>query len=560
MDNWAYFFGKGEKDKGRGAMDGKRNGNGADRNKRRNGSNGDNNNSGEWFRSVRLVSPVSVNDGDSGADDGGKDGAGGGREEERRRQPLLLTTRHFNVLFEGYAQAHRTEMLRKGWEKRRTSGDDGDDDEDWVINNGDSNEGNDLDTDKYDHDDDDEYDGPSEGELAHELLDVMLLAGVPLDGFSVSSLMTLQSTSAEVTALWTRAAPETTAELSPAAYRSIVAAYGRAGDPSSACAAFREAGRRLGHRARTVECWNALLGALAKGATFALEAAEEAAVERMEEEGNNEGGNEAGEGADGASVTTAVINVASSGAAQAFEVGTDGVEDFTTALVNGKTCIAASMSIVDAMAEIRSHIDENDKIVTTPRPNSQSFCLVASALANSGSDDPDVALALFRKAVDAGAASDGRFLNAVLRCFGGDVDSAVEAWKDGIGRAAAAAAKAAAAASDSRRRGSGSGSGGDTPMKDSANLLAAYHGLLHVCGRALRPDVALRIAYAMEKAGIEPTEMALNCYNAGKAKRRDDASGGRMTEQYESLLSVECTKYSEDDKRRSGDKRIRIIL
>jgi hypothetical protein len=52
------------------------------------------------------------------------------------------------------------------------------------------------------------------------------------------------------------------------------------------------------------------------------------------------------------------------------------------------------------------------------------------------------------------------------------------------------------------------------------NLLAAYHGLVYVAGRALRPEVALRLVYAMNKEDLAVDETALNCYMAGKALRR----------------------------------------
>jgi len=79
----------------------------------------------------------------------------------------------------------------------------------------------------------------------------------------------------------------------------------------------------------------------------------------------------------------------------------------------------------------------------------------------------------------------------------------------------------------------------------------------------VRPDVGLRIAYAMAKAGVDPTEVSLNSYLAGKRTTLNGASEEKnlgLRRQYESLLTVECTKYSSFDKRRQHDKRIRIIL
>jgi hypothetical protein len=145
-----------------------------------------------------------------------------------------------------------------------------------------------------------------------------------------------------------------------------------------------------------------------------------------------------------------------------------------------------------------------------------------------------------------GVTPDGRFLNAVLRCFGDDIEAALAAWKTDIGPAAAS----------QQRNG-------------KINLQQAYNGLMHVCGRALRPDIGVRVAYAMNKAGVEPTEVSLNCYKSGKRVALEGVTGISkralgLTNQYENLLSVECTKYNtrkwDKSKRRAGDKKIRIIL
>ena len=65
------------------------------------------------------------------------------------------------------------------------------------------------------------------------------------------------------------------------------------------------------------------------------------------------------------------------------------------------------------------------------------------------------------------------------------------------------------------------------------------------------------------KAGVDPTEVTLNSYLAGKRMTLDGATEEKnlgLRRQYESLLTVECTKYSSFDKRRQNDKKIRIIL
>jgi hypothetical protein len=101
--------------------------------------------------------------------------------------------------------------------------------------------------------------------------------------------------------------------------------------------------------------------------------------------------------------------------------------------------------------------------------------------------------------------------------------------------------------------------------------MAAYHGLLFVCGRAVRPDIAVRLIYAMSKEGLEPDEVALKCYQSGKKVQQqqflDVSNTGkditfkfRLVDQYESILMVECTKYDCNDQRRMGELRVRIIV
>lgn len=349
---------------------------------------------------------------------------------------------------------------------------------------------------------------------AFELLDTMLGIGVPLDSFSVSSLMALPfATPEDITALLVRIEPEMMVELNPAAYRSIISAYGKAGDPSSAFWMFEEMTQKCHNQGRNVESWNAILGALAK-----------------ECDGNDRG---------------KILDILNSNAARARRKlqsqGREGSESQFISLVDGGSCLDASVTVLDTM--------RNGTVLSegfaAPKPNSQSYCLVASALSGSGASGPnsDLALALFRNAMKEGVAADGRFLNAVLRCFGDDIEAALAAWKRDIGPAAASYER--------------------TSKKRGANVLAAYNGLMHVCGRAIRPDIATRIAYAMKKSGYEPTEVSLNSYLAGKRMASDGNGGDKnrgLSDQYESALALECTKYNMNDKRRANERKIRIIF
>jgi pentatricopeptide repeat protein len=231
-----------------------------------------------------------------------------------------------------------------------------------------------------------------------------------------------------------------------------------------------------------------------------------------------------------------------------------------SAFIDGLKCSEAIRIILNTMSN-------SSKEIKAPFPNSQSYCITASAL-QYGSSGVAMALDLFRNSTHAGIPADGRFINAVFRCFGDDISAALESWKGEI--------RTACLEHESRTR--------RAPVSvhrsRNKNLIAAYNGLLHVCGRALRPDIAVRLAYAMNREGIEPDEVSLNSYSGGKRIRgemqNDQASDDReieggimwttllpkpnMVEQYESLLYVECTKYNPNSKLTSGDKLVRIIL
>lgn len=397
-------------------------------------------------------------------------------------------TRHFNILLGGYSKAYQDIVSKTGKSLNLVTSKDG-----WSVSTATS----------------------TIIQNAFQLLDVMLDIGVPLDAFSVSSLMSLPySSSEDITSLLLRVEPEMMTELNPAAYRSIISAYGKINDPSSAFYIFQEMHDKCKNQGRNVESWNAVLGALAKGC-----------------EGDDH---------------DKMLDIQNSNAARArqslLSQDREEAESLLSSLVDSKTFFDASLFLLNTM--------RNGTVLaegfTAPKPNSQAYCLVASAL-SGGSKVPrsnsDLALTLFHNAMTEHVAADGRFLNAVLRSFGDNIDGALIAWKHEIGPAAAAYERV------SKKRG--------------ANVLAAFNGLMYVCGRAVRPDIATRIAYAMKKSGYEPTDVCMNSYLAGKRMALNDDDRGKnvgLTNQFESALLLECTKYNLNDKRRVNDKKIRIIL
>ena len=199
--------------------------------------------------------------------------------------------------------------------------------------------------------------------------------------------------------------------------------------------------------------------------------------------------------------------------------------------------------------------------ISAPSADSQTFCVAASALQYGPSAGSALANSLFHTATHLCIPADGRFVNAAIRCFGNDIDAALIAWRDNIRPKCIAFEKRVLPPS----------------LTGKKNLVAAYHGILYVCGRAFRPDIALRVVYAMNKDGIEPNETSLNSYRSGCRiqqkldERNKEVVGGigfrttiertfKLREQFESLLVVECTKYDQNDRRRDGEQRVRIIL
>ena len=105
----------------------------------------------------------------------------------------------------------------------------------------------------------------TDAQKSYKLLDMMLDSGVPLDGYSVTHLMGLPSNPDEITSLLKRIEPAMTAEHNPVTYRSIISAYGKAGDPSSSIWMFEEMIHSRRNQVRNAESWNVILGALANG-------------------------------------------------------------------------------------------------------------------------------------------------------------------------------------------------------------------------------------------------------------------------------------------------------
>ena len=354
---------------------------------------------------------------------------------------------------------------------------------------------------------------------ALDLFDMMISRGICPDAYTVTSMVGLQKDSVGLSKLWARSINEFQVRMTPIIYNAFITAYGKVGDPSSATWAFykflsiqNQGGRR--------KSWNIFLGSLSNGSRK--------------------------RGSDKLDIFSSVAALGLEGVLD--EPGKRGITKNDSARkgaelmshVEGMDCAEAARFILDEMVASEEF----------PSPDSQSYCLVATAMFHVGKS-PDDAIQLFRDALKSGIAPDGRFVNACIRCYGDQVDKALLAWKNEM--------RSAVLAHENRKRSSSSDS---FPKKRKKNLVAAYNGLLYVCGKAGRPDIALRLAYAMNKEGVEPNETSYNSYIKGKEDRSqgETAMMRILANQHESLLQVECVKYDTRDKRRENDRRIRIIL
>jgi len=388
---------------------------------------------------------------------------------------------------------------------------------------------------------------------ALRLFDIMIERGVQPDSYTLNSLMGCQRTTNDLVELWnvatalgpsvrknenvlrsqsstkipTSQLPSSTyswKSISPSTilYNSYISSMGRLGSPNHAVSAFDDMERNGVKKNRNT--WHSLLKALGSYQQF-----------------NN-----------------AKILISS----KAIE----GVQHKPprrriSELVEGCTGAQAALRVLQFMKQNNSEKAYNDS-----KFNSQSYCLVISALANEDKrDNLDLALDLFRLFVKEQKRwqqqqrqearqqkpkpfhVDGRLLNAVLRCYGADIEGAILLWKNEIGKYGS--------------------------LRNSRDaFVAGMDGILFVAGRAGRADFALRICKTMKKGGVEPTEMELSCYNTGKRKRETLLSNDyfdkgisntikdMLNDQYEKLLILECSQFDKDDVRRQNDLKIRIII
>ncbi|GKY99232.1 hypothetical protein MPSEU_000878500 [Mayamaea pseudoterrestris] len=408
------------------------------------------------------------------------------------------SSRHFNVLLDGYKQMIEIEIARDATSSSPLS-------ERWRRE-------------------------------AWELYSIMLnFPGLNQESYTYTIMMGLCSTASQLTRLlkqveirghsWT--------DCSSSYFRAALTNFGRLGDASSACFLFA----RFAAGSGDLRIWKVFLGAIASSARVDAGTVVNIRCASIST----------------ASVANANTDVTPAAVAGANTDVTPAAAREFTRLVDGFTCSELTMNILECITSARTL-----KHVSVPQFDAQFYCLMASALQHGGCGST-AAIRLYRTAAVNKIPADGRFVNAMLRCFGANIKDALAAWKNEIRKDCLEYERRPRSSPPSIQRSKGK------------NLVAAYHGLLYVAGRAGRPDIGLRLVYAMQKEKLAPDETALNCFLSGKRVRVREtmkkSPAARLASQftqllgtYESLLYVECVKYDQNDKRRVGEKRVRIIL
>ncbi|CAM9296218.1 unnamed protein product [Ectocarpus sp. 4 AP-2014] len=169
---------------------------------------------------------------------------------------------------------------------------------------------------------------------------------------------------------------------------------------------------------------------------------------------------------------------------------------------------------------------------------------------------------LYMEATERGIHLNGKICNAVLVGFGADLTGAISFWRRCV-------RPALAQDSDVESNGISAQQTRRPQENRKKDLFSAYCGLLYVCGRAQRPDAALKVVFALKKDGIRPSSALSNTYFKARKDSReseDDPQAGParfrimrlLDRQLENTLEVECGVSKHADQMNLPIERIRI--
>lgn len=173
------------------------------------------------------------------------------------------------------------------------------------------------------------------------------------------------------------------------------------------------------------------------------------------------------------------------------------------------------------------------------RCDAHAYTSAISSCARSNPPDPNAARELILQAASRGTTWTSAMINAAISSHGDNFSGAINMWKQ------------------LRLQ---------TPA-NSRNVFAervVYDALMRVCGRAARPDVALRVFYAAKKSehlipNSSSSRFVFNAFRRGvrEANLQHAIDGNPLKKQYERHLRTEC---GATDDTEFAIERIRIKL
>jgi hypothetical protein len=267
-----------------------------------------------------------------------------------------------------------------------------------------------------------------DGNEAARLWRTMINRGVLPDKYTFTSAIAQYSVASDIKQTWAESMQFLGIHPTEIICTSLISQLGQVGDCSASCAVFDwmlycdKNGRTL---PRKLRIWNALLGALVsrKHLSHTLNISLTEDVETWLRYNR----------------TKSQVNILSCLGDQCISTHVSGMKQVDAAKFIFNMMLSGS---------------KNDSSI--PSPDSQTFCLMAAALSRQAEQTIAIdgvpedhysgsrgtiaaeAIELFKLSVREQIPADGRFLNAIIRCFGSDVSFAIEAWKTEIGRVARA--------------------------------------------------------------------------------------------------------------------------
>lgn len=192
--------------------------------------------------------------------------------------------------------------------------------------------------------------------------------------------------------------------------------------------------------------------------------------------------------------------------------------------------ISADMYTMNSVLALLSRVGQVDLVLDTLEQlralgapvDAFTYTAVLSTCARCEPSRPEIAEKLLRQATEDGVRWMPSMVNATLSAYGSRVMDAVKCWKTLRGGAREDDARA-------------------------VRHVQTYEALLRVCGRAGRPDVALKIVYVMRKSGDVLATKGANLFHTFERGVREGGSRHKLTgiiaRRYLVHLETECRAF-----------------